>query len=302
MRWYSNKAVQEELADLMTNREVIWSQHPRSKDKPFWARKTQCPNHPSVDYWLNTLNSSYNSVGAFIGTNVINWEAMDCKPPPLRAKDFDRREFAKIWNQYLTPKGCEERGVVWEDIWVAKTLVFDFDSPKNPIIAFKKADRLCRYLKTLDLTPYIVFSGSKGFHVHLGIEDSEKMVGFKLADFKHEKDPLKKIGKLYAAKVVELCNKASVSYADEDRSPNYRQGIIRCPYSIHPKTGQIVWLLDKKNLDTLRQYDSLTVFEVAEKLHPWDIPCQSFIPKDCNFTYITPEFKIRGRGLVIWEE
>ena len=124
--------------------------------------------------------------------------------------------------------------------------------------SFHKADKLCRYLTELSCTPHMVFSGSKGFHVHLDIEDSERMVGFKMADWVEHKDPLKVIGKHYAETVVRLCNEAGVSYANEDRSPNFRQGIVRCPYSIHHKTGQIVWPLDGKNLADLRLHDNLS--------------------------------------------
>tara|TARA_S200002703_G_scaffold52259_1_gene45287 strand:+ start:2548 stop:3453 length:906 start_codon:yes stop_codon:yes gene_type:complete len=301
MRWYSNKAVQEGIASVMENRESIWAQFPRSGDAPFWARRTKVTGHASVDYWTKTLNRDYNSIGAFIGSNIINWNAMDREPPPLRSKQFSRKQYAEIWKQYLTPEGCAERGLDWEDIWVGKTLVFDFDSPLNPMKSFHKADKLARYLKSLGYAPMVVFSGSKGFHVHMTKEDSEKAVGFKLADWKHLTDPLKKIGKLYAEKVVKLCEEAEVSYANEDRSPNFRQGIVRCPYSIHPKTGQIVWPLNGANLRALRKHKELSVIEIAKVLHPWDIPVQSFMAEQ-ELTFITPEFKISSRGMPFWEE
>lgn len=301
MRWYSNHAVQTGLSLVMQDREVIWSQFPNSGDKPFWARKTKVTSPHSIEYWTTALNRNFNSIGVFIGSNVINWDAMDIEPPPLRAKDFTRQDYSDVWNQYLSPKGCKERGVVWEDIWVAKTLVFDFDSVHNPMVAFHRADQVSKYLYDNGYQPYMVFSGSKGFHIHLSIEDSRKLVGFDLADYRDLADPLKKIGRLYADKVVEICQKARVSYDNEDRSPNFRQGIVRCPYSIHPKTGQIVWPLDKKNLAELRKHDKLSVGEIAQKLHKWDINQQSYIAKDYNITYITPEYIVESRGLTNWQ-
>lgn len=301
MRWYSNFAVQEGLASVMENREVIWAQFPNSGDKPFWARRTKATSPHSVEYWTTALNREFNSIGIFIGSNLINWDAMDLEPPALRAKTFTRKEYADIWNQYLTPEGCAERGLDWEEIWVSKTLVFDFDSPANPMKSFHKADQVARYLKSKGYTPHMVFSGSKGFHLHLGREDSEKLVGFKLAEWSHLADPLKKIGRLYAEKVVEICNAAGISYDNEDRSPNFRQGIVRCPYSIHPKTGQIVWPLDASNLKKLRPHKKLSVTEIARILHPWDIEPQSFIAKDCEKTFITPEYLIAKRGMPQWE-
>jgi len=302
MRWYSNHAVQCGLSKVMEGREVIWAQFPNSGDKPFWARRAKVTSAHSVDYWTKALNRDFNSLGVFIGSNIINWEAMDIEPPALRAKSFSRQDYAKVWKEYLIPKDCELRGVRWEDIWVSKTLVFDFDSPLNPLKSFHKADKVSRYLSKQGYTPFIVFSGSKGFHIHLGREDSEKLVGFKLADFADHADPLKKIGRLYADKVVEICSHAGISYDNEDRSPNFRQGIIRCPYSIHPKTGQIVWPLSVKNMRDLRKHDNLSVIEIAKILHDWDIDCQSKIAKDYDITYITPEYKVENRGLIAWQE
>ena len=49
MRWYSNLTIQKALAEQMENREVIWAQFPPSKDKPFWARRTQVTGANSID-------------------------------------------------------------------------------------------------------------------------------------------------------------------------------------------------------------------------------------------------------------
>ena len=302
MRWYSNPAVQQALASAMQGREVIWAQFPNSGDKAFWVRRTQVKNEHSIEYWTTALNREFNSIGIFIGSNIINWEAVDIQPPPLRAKSFTRHDYTDVWKQYLTPEGCAERGLDWNDIWVSKTLVFDFDSPLNPMKSFHKADQVSRYLHEQGCTPYMVFSGSKGFHIHLNREDSERLVGFKLSEYSNLKDPLKKIGQLYAQTVVDICKEAGISYDNEDRSPNFRQGIVRCPYSVHPKTGQIVFPLDAKNLADLRKHESLTIEEIAKVLHPWDINCQSYIAKDYDKTFITPEYKMISRGLPAWSE
>ena len=99
----------------MENREVIWAQFTNSGDKPFWVRKTKVKNEYSVDYWTTALNRDFNAISMFIGSNVINWDAVDIEPPPLRSKEFSRHQFAKVWKQYLTPQGCAERGLNWED-------------------------------------------------------------------------------------------------------------------------------------------------------------------------------------------
>ena len=95
---------------------------------------------------------------------------------------------------------------------------------------------------------------------------------------------------------MELASEAGVNYTTEDRSSNFRQGIVRCPYSIHPKTGQIVWPLDMKSIEKLRSKDNLTIEGVAKTIHRWDIPNQSTIA-ELEYTYITPEFKVKDRGM-----
>ena len=277
----------------MKGREAIWAQYPSSGDKPFWVRRTRAESGSSVKYWVDTLNPEYNSIGAFIGTNIIDWSAIDILPPSLRTAGFSRNQYKKIWNQYLTPRGCEYRGLVWEDIWVGKSLLFDFDNPKRPMVAFQKADMVARYLENkLDAKVFMVFSGSKGFHVHVSVEDSLRITGVVFKEFKDKKDPLKTIGQIYADKVMEIASKAGVNYATEDRSSNFRQGIVRCPYSIHPKTGQVVWPLSEKNRQDLKVAKDLDIMGIAELLHPWDIPCQSHLPDGDIVTYITPEYKL----------
>ena len=298
MRWYSNAAIQYEIGRMMENREAIWVVFPKSQDKPFFVRKGMVRGTNHVDYWLNTLHAEHNSVGAFIGTNVINWDALDEIPPPYRTKL--RKAFEKTtWKEYLTPKGCEARGLKWEEIWLGKSMLFDFDNPTKPMNAFKKADAVATYLLSeYNVSGTIVFSGSKGFHVHVNPEDASMITEVVFADFVDLKDPLKKIGQIYADKVVEISTAAGASYASEDRSSNFRQGIVRCPYTIHPKTGQIVWPLDEKNVESVRALPKdAEIMDIARAMHSWDIPCQSDVPDDDRLTYISPEYKVSNRGM-----
>lgn len=296
-RWYSNLEVKKAISEQMQNREAIWMQVAPSRDKPFWVRKSRAESPQSVQYWLDSLGYQYNGVGAFIGTNLIDWEQVDILPPSLRTKGFHRRSYSDIWKEYLIPSKCNDRGLVWSDIWIGKTLLFDFDSPKNPLWAFERADKVATHLTSeYGAECFVVFSGSKGFHVHVGLEDSRRLVGIDWEDYQDHKDPLKVIGQAHADKVVELASEAGVNYTTEDRSSNFRQGIVRCPYSIHPKTGQIVWPLDMKSIEKLRSKDNLTIEGVAKTIHRWDIPNQSTIA-ELEYTYITPEFKVKDRGM-----
>ena len=99
-RWLGNNAVQGEMASILQNRESAWMQSSPSKDKPFWCRRVRITSPKSIDYWLKSLQWPYYAVGTFMGTNVINWDAMDIQPPPLRAKGNLRSEHKQAWTDY----------------------------------------------------------------------------------------------------------------------------------------------------------------------------------------------------------
>jgi len=299
-RWLGNNAVQGEMASILQNRESAWMQSSPSKDKPFWCRRVRVTSANSIDYWLKTLQWPYYAVGTFMGTNILNWDAMDIQPPPLRAKGNRRAEHKCAWEDYLLPKKCEERGVDWNDIWLGKSMLFDFDHRTQPMLAFDSAMKTASYLvDELGCTPKMVFSGSKGFHVHVNEIEAAELTDCILSDYSTQKDPLRVVGKLYGS-VVETIAKAAtnVKFPVEDRSSNFRQGIVRCPYSIHPKTGQIVWPLDDRNIEGLGLLDDKSSIEdIARQLHAWDIPSQSSLVAEGGLTYISPESRCIGRGM-----
>tara|TARA_B100000282_G_C31735355_1_gene493149 strand:+ start:300 stop:1220 length:921 start_codon:yes stop_codon:yes gene_type:complete len=299
-RWLANNAIQDELADVLRDREAIWAQMSPSKDRPFWCRRTRVNSAKSIQYWLDSLQFPYYSVGLFMGTNVINWDAMPMQPPPLRAKGNLRTEHKNAWEKYLTPKGCKELGLDWEDIWVAKSMLFDFDHKETPMVALDRAVKTATYLRDdLDCSPMMVFSGSKGFHVHVNPEEASILTDCIPTDFIEKKDPLRDLGKHYASVVEQIAKDATrVKFPIEDRSSNFRQGIVRCPYSIHPKTGQVVWPLDNRDVENLQGLgEDASIEDIAKRLHAWDIPNQSSFATDYDLTYIPPESRCIGRGM-----
>lgn len=299
-RWLSNNAIQTELTGVLSDREAIWAQMSPSKDRPFWCRRTRVSSPTSVKYWLDTLQFPYYAVGLFMGTNVIDWDAMPVQPPPLRTSASVKARHKEAWENYLTPKGCREEGVDWEDIWVAKSMLFDFDHKEKPMIALDRAIQTATHLKdNLNCNPMMVFSGSKGFHVHVNPEEASILTDCTPSDFLEKKDPLRDLGKHYASVVEDIAKEATrVKFPIEDRSSNFRQGIVRCPYSIHPKTGQVVWPLDGRDLENISSLgEDASIADIARRLHAWDIPCQSSFASGYDLTYITPEARCLNRGM-----
>lgn len=88
---------------------------------------------------------------------------------------------------------------------------------------FQEAKKLCLYLEGLDLSPYLIFSGSKGFHVNIFFED------VKLKN-------LSQISRLFGKTFSDKLNLKYLDYAVFDRKKAQRR-LQRCQYVIHSKTG-----------------------------------------------------------------
>ena len=96
---------------------------------------------------------------------------------------------------------------------------------------------------------------------------SEEMVGRLFSDFKE--DNAKFLAKAYCEVVKDVFVEATEEeFRGADLTPVERQGIIACPYSVHWKTGQIVWPLDERNLNSLRELpaDSQPI-DIAKAIH-----------------------------------
>ena len=89
-----------------------------------------------------------------------------------------------------------------------------------------------------------------------------------------------------------------------DQAPNHRQGIIRCPYAIHERSGQVVWPLDSHDLKLLRDgsTDWSDAVSLAASIHSWEIPVQSPLAEASGIekTWIHPESTVVDRGLPVW--
>jgi DNA primase catalytic subunit len=151
----------------------------------------------------------------------------------------------------------------------------------------------------------MVFSGGKGFHIWLTEEDTISLTDYHISEVDdYPADTLRQLSNIHRDWVKAISQEAlgrELPYLDE--SPNFRQGIVRCPYSIHHKSGQVVWPLDEKELNILRKYsmeDSLTVNDIAKLIHEWEIPNESPLVTDDNSTWIHPEAEVFERGLPEW--
>ncbi len=79
--------------------------------------------------------------------------------------------------------------------------------------------------------------------------------------------------------------------------------MIRCPYSIHPKTGQVVWPLDAEERTALEnlveENFEVSLWEIITTIHPWTTKNEYERP-DFPEMGIHPATEVWQRGMPMW--
>jgi len=317
MRWLDDPAVQGAISVFAKNREVKLTVH-RSKDKSedFGFRQQRFRKSSSVGEVLKTLGWPAREISLFVGTNNLNWNLMRL-PPPLRSRGvtgFNKDaivEYRNFWKDTLTREKCKALQVDFETIWNGKDMVWDIDLPQHPGAAFGVTNEIAKFLEsTHGLHPQIVFSGSKGFHLWLHADEAKvlatKVSPYFSPTYDKEDDALRYQSKIYRTVVEAMFDEATtgtkINYLD--LAPVQRQGVIRCPYSIHPKTGQVVWPLDAEERLALEQLVSknfeVTLWEIVTTIHPWT-KTNEIDREDFPEMGIHPFREVWQRGFPMWQ-
>jgi hypothetical protein len=300
-KWMDDASVQHEILRLCYNREAgVFIGWP---DKGlFPVRRLYVPNRETFKSLLKVVDYDRRPVSFFLGSNVIHWKSLNPIPPlPYKLYSPIWKAYKVTWDKFLE-KGNKD----FYDIWIGKNLIWDFDKADAPLEAFTWADNLCKYLTEKELHPKLIFSGNKGFHVWLEEDESMLLIGKTLSDFKNKKDPLLYFGR-HCADIIQSTLEDATGKELEvcDLSPVRRQGLIRTPYSIHPKSGQIVWPLDAQECEKLRGLvkanPKATPAELAECVHAWNSPSENDFKHGEGVTMYHPPFnKVFQRGLPDW--
>ena len=306
-RWYSDHSVQTAIWAIARNRETKF-QICHRPGEVFGIRRRRMWGSDAVKTELKILSANERPIGIFVSTNAVNWKVIppDLLPPRLRKKGtsgYDSvglKAYKKVWDGLTTPKVLDEVDMSFTEVWDGgKIMVFDFDDEDNPMNAFRAALETKVYLKQHHkVDGVMVFSGNKGFHIWVAPTDAESLAGCVLHDFRTQGDPLKQQGQLYANFVKQTVLAATGnSLPNYDLSPNYRQGIVRCPYSIHEKSGQIVWPLSPTEVLELQKFEDkvLDPEQVARVLHSWDTP--NFVDTKKGLSYFPPCTSVHSRNM-----
>lgn len=201
----------------------------------------------------------------------VTTEAYDWSKIPTHPTRFVG--FMKWRNEVFKPAQETEPGFI-----KGKDLVFELDCAghkrtgddwEKGIAVTRKLVDVCRSMGIPEV--WVVFSGSGGFHVWVPWVHLRKF--YEASDwgsFGTELVPLSEFTKSFSADVScsagAALGKNKVLFLDGieiDIAPNLRRGLIRCPYSLHPKTGNVVYALTKKEFEDLVPKDIKEKFSVA---------------------------------------
>jgi hypothetical protein len=305
-RWMNNLAVRIEMIKLGAGREfklTRWRHDPLSEDNPWrpYGVRHQTVEHSDVLFgWLSAMESKpTDTVTVHIGTNVLDG---DLSERPRIVDQINQKSVRDDWRATWTRLFDEGHTSL-----ASKSLVWDIDDPEDLETAFETADaiaaELSKHVSMPEQAPRVVFSGGKGFHVWVVDESAIKHLCQSLVGADVESMTPKNRAAAHREVVKEISRRATGwEIPHLDQAPNHRQGIIRCPYAVHERTGQIVWPLDIGELERLREGDGIdwsSPVALAKSIHPWEIPVQSPMAEALGVesTWIHPEANVKDRGM-----
>lgn len=268
-RWLHDPAIVGNIATIANGREVKWTWD--IDGKPVGLRQTRVAWSTDWERWL--VMHGKRKLDVFVSTNILNWDKIPQLPPSYRAKGKglnteERKRYANRWKDFLTPEGLKGTGVKFQELWLGKNMVWDIDNTDLKV-AYNDATKIYNYLIDANLNPLMVFSGNKGFHIWLSADQSAELAGVHLHDLVNRPDPLRDLGREYARTVADITFAATGEELPSlDKSPNYRQGVIRLPYSVNK--GRIVWPMDDDDRKKLDEAQFSTADEVNQLLQPWE--------------------------------
>jgi len=134
---------------------------------------------------------------------------------------YNKAEFFDFEDCYCSVyafKEWHDEAVIRKHSAIIDCLVFDLDHA-DPMIAFKEAKKLIKWLMDRNITPRVYFSGAKGFHVY---------IDFKPIELKNPAEAIKRAG-VYIKERLKL-RTVDTAIWELNR-------VIRLPFTVNTKTG-----------------------------------------------------------------
>lgn len=300
-----NLAVRIEMVKIGSGREfkvTRWRHDPLAEDpwRPYGVRHQVVEHSDVLLGWISAMSDKpTDAISVHFGTNLLG-DGLDGRPRLV--DQINSKQVRDEWRGTWT-KRFDSGELVLE----GKSLVWDIDDPDDLETAFETADaiaaELSKHVIMPDHAPRVVFSGGKGFHVWIRDEEAVRGLCSSLVGADVTAMTPKKRAAAHREVVKEISRRSiGREIPHLDQAPNHRQGIIRCPYAVHERTGQIVWPLDVDELERLRDGDGIdwsSPVALAKSIHPWEIPVQSPMAEALGVesTWIHPEASVKDRGM-----
>ena len=254
MDWYESKSVLYHIRDYSKERPLIMAYSEGSRK---FFRPISMPTTQAVQKWMRYF--SYPRQYPHLYQSCIRFNMMKIrslspalpnaalKPPPLRSSDEQdiyrsyinsfKKWKEQVWNESLDLEGfCIGRDLVW-----------DIDDVYEDSDALISACQVAEHLKKQYGVEKIEidYSGSKGFHLVVAWEEAKKVLNMTQEDL----TPLQTCAKRTWGLVKKVFQDATgEEFREADLSPMRRQGIRRCPFSVHPKTKRVCYPLAKHHV------------------------------------------------------
>ena len=243
--WYDSQSVLYHLRGYSLERPMIMAYAEGTRK---FFRPISMPTTQAVKKWMRYFAYPQKHPHVYQSCLTFDFSVLErlapalpnaaLKPPPLRSKKEQQEyqtyieEFKKwkdeVWNETLDQEGfCTGRDLVW-----------DIDDCYGDMDALTASAKVAELLKTKYGVEFVEidYSGSKGFHVVVPWEHAKAVLNMT------EKDlyPLQTCAKRTWGIVKRIFREATgEEFREADLSPMRRQGIRRCPFSVHPKTMRV---------------------------------------------------------------
>ena len=215
-------------------------------------------NHSGVNGLLGGQIGYYHSLDEYHEGNILNkycdrlFFDFDIEDGRVEAIKDDMKEA----NQNLEGK---ERLSRLDDLKSDfRNLIFEDDLLKP---TFDEAIKLCAYLEKFDLNPYLIFSGSKGFHVNVFFNEMQ----------------LKNFSQISKSLGLSYSKKLDLKYLDYnvfDKSKVHNR-LQRCQYAYHSKTDLITLPIPK-----IYDYDEALSLIQKNRMKPISFDFDEYLSPD----------------------
>jgi len=255
-QWYGKPIVKFNINYFAVHRESAWRYKRPGDGDDLWLRSVLIYSMEDVEFIMNEFFKT-KKTHFYVSTNRYDWRITGRHPTRFVGQ--------KEWRRDVFKNAEEEGGFV-----TGKDAVFEIDCAGHDKRAWlddwEKGIRVSQdIVKALPghgiKKAWPVFSGSGGIHIWVPWDQLQPLYEDTTYFKEHGMDyaALGEFAKEFVAEVVfgtggERGERRQVNLdgIPVDVSPNTKRGLIRCPYSIHPKTEYVVLPLSKYDFWNLK--------------------------------------------------